>query len=81
MPQTFEDLFIGDCPTCDAAGFEHFVNGDLVVDGGDGFNAVGDSILFFDGVTVQIDVTAAPGTTLSFLCIIHPWMQGSITVT
>lgn len=81
LPQTFEDLFMGDCPTCDAAGFEHFVNGNPVVDGGDGFNAAGDSILFFHGQTVQIDVTAAPGDTLAFICIIHPWMQGALNVT
>jgi hypothetical protein len=25
-------------------------------------------------------VTAPPGTTLLYLCAIHPWMQGEITV-
>jgi hypothetical protein len=25
--------------------------------------------------------TAAPGTTLQFICVIHPWMQGKLKVT
>jgi len=25
-------------------------------------------------------VTAKPGTTLYFLCAVHPWMQGKIVV-
>lgn len=82
LPQTIEELFEGTgCPTCDAATFEHVANGQLAVDGGDGFNAVGDSILFFHGQTVEIDVTAEPGETLSYICIIHPWMQAEIEVT
>lgn len=84
FPQTIEELFTGStCPTCGAAGGAHFstMPPTLLVDGGDGFNEVGDSVLFFQGDTVQVDVTASPGETLSFLCIIHPWMQGTINVT
>jgi hypothetical protein len=27
-----------------------------------------------------MQVTAAPGTTLAFMCVIHAWMQGKIVV-
>jgi plastocyanin len=50
--------------------------------GGPGLNARGDSLLFggpFDQA-IRGRVTAAPGRTLYYLCVIHPWMQGSITV-
>jgi hypothetical protein len=26
-------------------------------------------------------LTASPGTTLRFICVIHPWMQGKLRVT
>ena len=29
---------------------------------------------------ISIKVTAKPGTTLYFLCAVHPWMQGKIVV-
>lgn len=32
------------------------------------------------GASIEQPVTAAPGTTLYFMCAIHPWMQGSIKV-
>jgi hypothetical protein len=32
------------------------------------------------GGTVEQVVTAKAGTTLYFMCAIHPWMQGSIKV-
>jgi plastocyanin len=30
---------------------------------------------------ITVTVTAASGTTLHFLCAVHPWMQGEIVVT
>jgi len=30
--------------------------------------------------TVTAKITAPSGTTLSYMCVIHPWMQGSIVV-
>jgi plastocyanin len=55
-----------------------------VVDvGGTGFDRPGDSIFVGpkgSGSTVKFKVTARAGTTLYFLCIIHPWMQGSFKV-
>ena len=53
-----------------------------VARGGPGLNARGDSLLFggpFDQA-IRAPVTAAAGRTLYYLCVIHPWMQGSITV-
>src|SRR3954447_11044255 len=45
------------------------------VDGGDGFNKPGDSALI-DGQNVKslkLHVTANKGTTLYYMCILHPW--------
>ena len=30
--------------------------------------------------TITAKITAAPGTTLLYMCVIHPWMQGQIVV-
>ena len=52
----------------------------VVEAGGPGLDAPGDSLMFFDDTSISANVTAAPGTTLKYLCAIHPWMQGEITV-
>jgi plastocyanin len=54
----------------------------VVNTGGPGLDARGDSLLFggpFDQA-VEAQVTAPAGSTLYYLCVIHPWMQGSIKV-
>jgi hypothetical protein len=33
------------------------------------------------GESIDLKVTAKPGTTLSFMCLIHPWMQAVVKVT
>jgi plastocyanin len=49
--------------------------------GGNGLDAPGDSIFLLPpNTSVSAQVTAAPGSVLHYICIIHPWMQGSITV-
>jgi|Tabmets5t2r1_1033131.scaffolds.fasta_scaffold29884_2 plastocyanin len=50
--------------------------------GGPGLNARGDSLLFAGPFSqaIQGRVTAPAGRTLFYLCVIHPWMQGSIAV-
>jgi plastocyanin len=50
--------------------------------GAPGLDARGDSLLFAGpfNEAVTATVTASAGTTLSYLCVIHPWMQGSIKV-
>jgi hypothetical protein len=50
-------------------------------DGDGGLNRPGDSIALRPGVQTTRLVTAPPGTTLYYLCAIHPWMQGIIQVT
>jgi plastocyanin len=40
----------------------------------------GNSFVIAHGQTLEIVINAAPGTTLHYMCAIHPWMQGSITV-
>jgi hypothetical protein len=43
----------------------------------------GDSLLFggeLDSQSISARVTAPAGTTLYYLCALHPWMQGSIKV-
>ena len=37
-------------------------------------------MLIFEGQEIGANVTAASGTTLHFLCAIHPWMQGRLVV-
>jgi hypothetical protein len=48
--------------------------------GGAGLDARLDTMLIGDASSLTVPVTAAPGTTLHFLCAIHPWMQGTINV-
>jgi plastocyanin len=45
-----------------------------------GINRVGDSRFVKPGQTIRFHVTARPGTTLYFMCVIHPWMQGKFVV-
>jgi plastocyanin len=50
-----------------------------------GLDTVGDSLAIDSTAKpahkkISIKVTAKPGTTLYFLCAVHPWMQGKIVV-
>src|SRR5262249_42641161 len=45
-----------------------------------GLDAPGDSIFLPQNSSIKAQVTALPGTTLQYICVIHPWMQGTITV-
>jgi plastocyanin len=48
-----------------------------------GLDAVGDSIAI-EGPShksISIEVTAPAGTTLYFMCAVHPWMQAKLVVT
>ena len=51
----------------------------LVDVGAEGFDQPGDSV-FFAGKSQKIDVTAKGGTNLSYICLLHPWMQGTLKV-
>jgi plastocyanin len=49
-----------------------------------GLDTVGDSIAIQEPgphKSITVKVTAPAGTTLYFLCAVHPWMQGKIVVT
>ena len=85
LPNSFE------CPACDAifeAHGEDPTTGEPVnpvVDVGDpGFDRPGDSIFIPPGPPgkkkVIFRVTADEGDNLSYLCGIHPWMQGRLRV-
>lgn len=67
---------------CDVALTAHFAGGfnPVVEAGGAGLDAPGDSLFLFDDSSVTAAVTAPSGTTLNYLCAIHPWMQGDIVV-
>jgi plastocyanin len=53
-----------------------FVN----VAGGSGLDGRLDTLWLPAGTSISVPVTAPSGTTLSYFCAIHAWMQGSITV-
>ncbi|MCI0352588.1 MAG: plastocyanin/azurin family copper-binding protein [Acidobacteriales bacterium] len=82
LPKTFLDV-LASCVPCDPALAGHFPAGPpvLVLDDGDGvFEDPGDSRLLFAGQSFSATINVAPGTTLVYLCVIHPWMQGTIEV-
>lgn len=86
LPRTAKQ--INNCRVCEAIGAAHGVppNGDgpptkLLVDvGNDGFDEPGDSIVVNPKKTVKVKITAKAGTTLRFMCAIHPWMQAKLKV-
>jgi plastocyanin len=50
------------------------------VAGGSGLDGRLDTLWLPPGTSISVPVTAPSGTTLSYFCAIHAWMQGSITV-
>ncbi|MEX2598334.1 MAG: hypothetical protein WD533_01640 [Dehalococcoidia bacterium] len=52
----------------------------VVEAGEEGLDAAGDSLWFGPDESIEATVSASAGTTLQFLCALHPWMQGSITI-
>jgi plastocyanin len=50
------------------------------VAGGSGLDGRFDTLWLPPGTSISVPVTAPSGTTLSYFCAIHAWMQGSITV-
>lgn len=85
LPDTFEEVFACTAPgaPCGNALAGHFPGGPPVLvlnAGAAGLDAPGDSLLFFPGGSATANVSAPAGSTLSYLCAIHPWMQGTIDV-
>jgi plastocyanin len=90
LPQTFEEAdacFAEDAP-CGEALAAHFPEGEegpvvpRVNVGRDGLDQPGDSLWLEPevGNRISAEITAPAGTTLYYLCALHPWMQGSINV-
>ena len=52
----------------------------LVEAGAEGFDTAGDSIFLPPKGKVTFKVTAKKGSKLAFVCVVHPWMLGEITV-
>ena len=52
----------------------------LVEAGAAGFDVAGDSIFLPPKGKVTFKVTAKKGSKLAFVCVVHPWMLGEITV-
>jgi hypothetical protein len=85
MPNTPQEVF--QCEACGPFFGAHEADeqtgeiGKPVVDVGQpGVDRPGDSIYIPPGEGVRFDVTAARGTTLHYLCALHPWMQGRLRV-
>jgi plastocyanin len=81
LPTTADEVFA--CSVCGEALDAHFGGGVpiFVIDvGGAGLDTPGDSLLLFDDQSVAATVSAPSGATLSYLCAIHPWMQGEINI-
>ena len=87
VPRTIEEVLT--CPACEPFFEAHDPGNDqeppfnyVVNAGKPGLNEPGDSLLIdADQPVTRARVTAAPGTTLRFICVIHPWMQGKLRVT
>lgn len=86
LPETIDELFA--CPACELAQGhvdENFNIVEVRLDVGEpGLDTRGDSLAVGPrgaaNDTITAEVTAAKGTRLSFLCAVHPWMQGKIRV-
>jgi hypothetical protein len=48
--------------------------------GAPGYDQPGDPTFVAPHARVSFKVTAPAGTTLRFICAIHPWMQGRIEI-
>lgn len=84
VPQTADEVFACFGGICGQVAERHFGAGEpvrLLNTGRTGLNRSGDSRLLFPGQTVFATVTAPAGTTLHYICALHPWMQAKLTVT
>ena len=90
VPQTIDDIFNCFAPgsVCGDILASHDPDNDgrppftsLVNAGKAGLNQQGDSRLIEAGQSVWAQVTSARGSTVHYICAIHPWMQATIDVT
>jgi hypothetical protein len=86
VPRTLRQMFF--CQICEDIEAQHDpdMNGEppfvyRVNKGRRGLDVAGDSLLVdADHPVIRARVTAPAGTTLPFICAIHPWMQGKLVV-
>jgi plastocyanin len=79
LPTSIEEVF--NCAVCGSIFAAHGSPPAAVVNvGAAGFDTVGDSLWINPGATVSTTISATSGSTLHYMCAIHPWMQGTITV-
>jgi len=85
VPQTIDEVF--NCGVCNEALAKHDADGKPPIDhllvnvGKTGLNTEGDSRILLPHQSLFATVTAPAGTTLNYVCSIHPWMQAKIHVT
>ena len=87
VPTTLRQIFF--CEVCEEIEAQHDpdMNGEppfvyRVNKGRPGLDVAGDSLLVdADHPVIKARVSAPAGTTLRFICAIHPWMQGKLIVT
>ena len=87
VPDTIDEVLT--CPACGPFFEAHDPGNDqeppftyVVNEGPPGLNQPGDSLLIdAEQRVTRARVTAPAGTTLHFICVIHPWMQGKLKVT
>ena len=82
------DKAIMECKACGPPTEAHEANPEtmevgktLVEAGAAGFDTAGDSIFLPPKGKVTFKVTAAKGTTLTFVCAVHPWMLARLKVS
>jgi hypothetical protein len=86
VPRTVAQMFV--CQICEQIEAQHDPGLDQqppfvyrVNKGRPGLDVAGDSLLIdADHPVIRARVTAPAGTTLPFICVIHPWMQGRLVV-
>ena len=83
VPSTIDDVF--NCAICNTILAAHSPdpNGPPVPvlnAGGPGLDAAGGSLVLFPDASISATISAPAGSTLSYICAIHPWMQGTINV-
>jgi len=81
LPREIGEVFA--CAACNEALEAHFSTDPptfRVNVGAAGLDQPGDSLLLLPGESIGAQVSAPAGTNLSFLCAIHPWMQGRLVV-
>ena len=82
LPTSLAEAF--NCDACNQALDAHFGTGGPPVTrvnvGQPGLDQPSDSLLLLDGERIGAAISAPSGTNLYYLCAIHPWMQGKLSV-